>query len=526
MKYISKYTGEEIDTILGQAEKQEPLNKENVESILTGNVITHSHDTILEKPVCDVLNIATLEADMQALVGDGSTFPLAGEGTESNPYVIDSALKWVLFQAEVLNNTSSESKRFFSLIVNCDLAGLEIPVEASSVSADTKIQYSINGNGHFIRNFTLTGKNTLVAPFPILGSYDANNPTGITSPHEKIDADIRNIGFKDAIYKLRCDSELGTTYAAVAGIAGLVMNTTGHYPGRCPIENCYLDNIQLNVDNSYSNSETGALIVVSSLFGVNMIGNIKDCYAKGIKVRVNSVSNSKIGYCPFADSLWAFDYFLFENLYTEATIEANQEVIQTFPSIANVIFNNCFFCSNYISSTIPEGVTAITLDAIKTIELSTVLGKQFGFDRNKNDGYPFLVGQEIENLIYDGYVRKSELGNQSGNSSDDVFKIPASISELTSSSTSEQIANAIGGINGFHAIQDAIRTLKRIIFYMEADGMIQWGDVGIKASGTGEISEGVQGEIVLLGASEGSVSTTYIIIYNPSNRTFSIQVQR
>lgn len=512
MKYISKYTGEEIDTILGQAEKQEPLNKENVESILTGNVITHSHDTIKEKPVCDVLNIETLEADMQALVGDGSTFPLAGEGTEDNPYVIDSALKWVLFQIEVLNNTSNESKRFFSLIVNCDLAGLEIPVEASSVSADTKIQYSINGNGHFIRNFTLTGKNTLVAPFPFLGLYDTNNSVGITSPHEKIDADIKNIGFKDAIYKLRCDSNLGTTYAAVAGIAGVVINTTGGKPERCAIQNCYSDNIQLSVDNSYSNSGTGALISISPLFGVNMIGNIRNSYAKRMKVSVNCVSNSKVEYFPFARSLWAYDYFLFENIYTEAIIEANQGVIQEFTDIANIVHNNCFFCSNYISSFIPEGVTAITLDAIKTIELSTVLGKQFGFDRNKNDGYPFLVGQEIENLIYDGYVRKSELGNQSGNSSDDVFKIPASISELTASSTSEQIANAIGGINGFHAIQDAIRRLKRIIFYMEADGMIQWVDIGMKACGTGEISEGVQGEIVLLGASEGSVSTTYIII--------------
>lgn len=303
------------------------------------------------------------------------------------------------------------------------------------------------------------------------------------------------------------------------------MNTTGHYPERCAIKNCYLDNIQLNVDNSYSNSGTGALIVVSSLFGVNMIGNIKDCYAKGIKVYVNSVSNSQIGYCPFADSLWAFDYFLFENLYTEATIEANQEVIQTFPSIANVIFNNCFFCSNYISSTIPEGVTSLTLDAIKTIELSTALGNQFEFDRNKNDGYPFLVGQETENLIYDGYVRKSEIGSQLGSPSGDIFKVPASISNLTAASTSEQIANAIGGINGFNAIKDAIRNFKRLIFFTEENGGIQWVDIGMKACGTGEIGEGVQGEIIVLGLSDGSVSTTYIITYNPSTNSFSIQIQ-
>lgn len=256
-----------------------------------------------------------------------------------------------------------------------------------------------------------------------------------------------------------------------------------------------------------------------------MIGNIKNCYAKGIKVHVNSVSNSKIGYCPFADSLWAFDYFLFENLYTEATIEANQGVEQTFPSIANVIFNNCFFSSNYVSSAIPEGVTSLTLDMIKTIELSTALGNQFKFDKSKNNGYPFLVGQEIENLIYDGYVRKSEISNQLGSPSGDIFKVPASISNLTTASTSEQIANAIGGIEGFNAIKDAIRNFKRLIFYMEENGGIQWVDIGIKACGTGEIGEGVQAEVVVLGLFDGSASTTYIITYNPSTNSFSIQIQ-
>lgn len=526
MEYKSKYTGAEIDAILGKAEEQKPLDKGRIESVLTGNVVTHSHDTIFEKPECDVLNIETLEADIITLVGDGSTFPLLGEGTESNPYVIDSALKWLFFQVEVLNYTSNDSKRYFSLVVNCDLGGLEIPISTSPVSANSKIQYSVNGNGHFIRNFTLIGKNTLVAPFPILGVYDSNNSIGITSPHEKIDADIRNIGFKDAIYKLRCDSNLGTNYAAVAGIAGLVMNTTGKYMERSAIQSCYLDNIQLNVDNSYSNSGTGAQIVVSPLFGVDMIGNIKNCYAKRGKVYVNSVSRSKVEYSPFAYSLWAYDYYLFENIYTEVTIDANQEVTQIFPSIANVVFNNCFFSSNYISETIPQGVTSLPLDVIKTVELSTALGNQFDFDSSKNDGYPFLVGQEVENLIYDGYVRKSEIGNQSSNSSSDIFKIPASISGLTASSTSEQIANAIGGINGFHAIKDAIRNLKRLIFYLEESGLTQWMDIGVKACGTGEISEGVQGEMVLLGVSEGSVSTMYIISYNPSNGAFSIQIQK
>lgn len=463
----SKYTGAQVEELLGKIKN---LSKEDLEEMLTGNVTSHSHDTEIGEPECDLLSIATLEEDIKNLVGDGSVSPLDGDGTEVNPYILDSALKWILFQAMILAMNSSETKIYYKLTVNCDLAGMEIPVSTSSVAEKTKIQYSLDGDGHFIRNFILTGENAIVAPFPVLGNFKNKDVTHLTSPYEKVDADIRNIGFKDAIYQLKCDNRLAEGSASVAGICGTALDTTGAAPGRNAIQNCYLDSVLLNVVNSYSYAGPVSRIWISPLCGANLMSRIKDCYAKKVRVNVENVDSSIIVYTPFSSVLWLSDYHFFENIYTEVQIESNLGVTQdAFPTDARIIFVNCLYNSNYTSSFIPAGVEAVSSDLIRTSGTATNLGAQFAWDKAKNDGYPYLVNQSGMTPIYDGYVRKSEIDKLLSGSSTEtppvagVYKLPFELAQLTPESTSDEIRTVIGGLDAFHNAIQAIKNFSRIV---------------------------------------------------------------
>lgn len=470
----SKYTGEDIEKLLDTVKN---LSKEDLEKILTGNVLSHAHDTEISDPECDILNVATLEEDIQNLMGDGSSGPLSGSGTKNDPYIIDSALKWVVFQSEVMSFTSNEIKQHFKLTVNCDLSGLEMPVSTSTVPGNTKIQYSLDGYGHFIRNFILTGENAVVAPFPVLGRYDLDNPINMNGPYEKVDAQVKGIGFKDAIYKLRCDGGLGNGAAMIAGIGGLVMNTTGVVPEVSAIQNCYMDNVQLNVENSYRHSGTGAQITIASLCGLNIAANIKDCYAKNLKVNVSNVDSAPIVYSPFGTVLWTFDHYFFENVYTETTIKSNQGVTQEILlNVEKVIFNNCFYCSNYVSATIPIGVEPIGLTSVKSLDIANRLGEQFAWDRTKNDSYPYLLGQSVREVIYDGYVRGDELktelekiaGSSSGGSSG-ALEFPFELIMLENSSTSDEIFAAAGGTDKLYQLTKAAQDSKNCVCLMKLE---------------------------------------------------------
>lgn len=471
----SKYSGAEVEQLL---DKIRNLSKEDLAEILIGNVTSHTHDTEIVEPECDILSVATLEEDMQNLVGDGTIFPLSGEGTESNPFIIDSALKWVLFHLQlVLSMSSIETKGYFRLTVNCDLGGLEIPISLSS--GTPKIQYSLDGGSHFIRNFTLSGENTTVAPFPILGQHLSDSNSSLTVPYEIVDAEVRNIGFKDAIYKLVCDGRLGSTDATIAGIGGILINTTGSVPARSAIQNCYLDNVQLIVSNSYRYAGSKCQILVSPFCGANLMSNMKDCYAKEIKVNVDNVDSAPIGYLPFGSVIWTSDYYYFENLYTEVTLKSNQGLTQeTFPTDEKVIFNNCFFCSNYTSSSIPIGVEAVSLVSLKTLAMATQLGEQFVWDRAKNDSYPYLAGQPVIEVLFDGYIRKNDMqialeklmnsiSGGSGNSS--MLEIPFEFTELSESSSSEEILAVVGGVDKFYQLVQAAQNARCCFFYKKME---------------------------------------------------------
>ncbi len=471
----SKYNGSEVEQLL---DKIRTLSKEDLEHLLTGNVTTHAHDTEIVEPECDILSVATLEEDMQNLVGDGTTFPLSGEGTEANPFIIDSALKWVLFHLQlVLSMSSIETKGYFRLTVNCDLGGLEIPISLST--GTPKIQYSLDGGNHFIRNFTLSGENTNVVPFPILGQHLSNSGSSLTVPYEIVDAEVRNIGFKDAIYKLVCDGRLGSTDAAIAGIGGILINTTGSAPVRSAIQNCYVDNVQLTVTNSYRYAGSKCQILISPFCGANLMSNIKDCYAKEIKVNVDNVDSAPIGYLPFGSVIWTSDYYYFENLYSEATLKSNQGLTQeTFSTDEKVIFNNCFYSSNYTSSSIPIGVEAVSLVSLKTLAMATQLGEQFAWDRAKNDSYPYLVGQPVVEVLFDGYIRGNDLqialeklaasiGSGSGNSS--ILEIPFEFAELSESSSSEEILAVVGGVDKFYQLVQAAQNARCCFFYKKME---------------------------------------------------------
>lgn len=518
MKYESKYTGEEIDAILGIAEAQKPLSKENVERVLNGNVISHSHDTILEKPLCDILNAETIEADVEQLIGaDGTKNPFSGSGTQEDPYIIDSSLKWLLFHLSALNNDLNDPERkYYKLTVNCDLAGFQIPYP-NNVDNTKEAHYSLDGTGHFISNFSLESMDTSISMFPYVGYYQGGENFDV--PH--VTVSVKNIGVKNASFTSTITKAFNGRMS-LSGIAGAVISTDETH--EC-LSNCYIDNVTFTLISNYNIT----VIVTPFVSIVVGVGKANNLYARNCHLRLNGGQQSDVSVVFTTLYLGSPQSPILLNAYADLEISGTYFPTDVSGAVSSELegaYKNIFCHCNMPIRYTNSDVHCVDRNTLKTERVSTALGESFNFNPNVNDGYPYLAGQEVETRVYDGYVKKSEMESLFNQSSNDIFIVPASIGNLTSASTSEQIAVAIGGTNGFNAIKNAIRTLKRLIFYLEENGVVQWQDIGMKACGTGDIGEGVQGEVILLGLSDGSAtSTTYIITYNPSNDTFSIQKQ-
>lgn len=127
MSFKSKYSSSEVESLLDKVNGMgdTEITKEQVESVLTGNITTHRHDT--------TYNYNDFETD----VWDGTSISasLHGSGTKDDPYLIQSCADWLHLFVNGLSsyNTQKEAAAptefspVFKLNKNLDFGNKTIP---------------------------------------------------------------------------------------------------------------------------------------------------------------------------------------------------------------------------------------------------------------------------------------------------------------------------------------------------------------------------------------------------------------
>ena len=82
---------------------------------------------------------------------------ITGSGTETNPYIIDSATKLATVAYLSANNPNATSNKHFSLTVDVDLKNIEWTFGEGKTNSFRGV---LNGNGHTISNLSLIGKSS------------------------------------------------------------------------------------------------------------------------------------------------------------------------------------------------------------------------------------------------------------------------------------------------------------------------------------------------------------------------------
>lgn len=105
---------------------------------------------------------------------------ITGSGTETNPYIIDSATKLATVAYLSANNPNATSNKHFSLTVDVDLKNIEWTFGEGKTNSFKGV---LNGNGHTISNLSLIGKssegNGNDKGYGLFSTLSGNNATSV-----------------------------------------------------------------------------------------------------------------------------------------------------------------------------------------------------------------------------------------------------------------------------------------------------------------------------------------------------------
>ena len=465
------------------------ITKESVEAVLTGNIESHTHDTVY----------APAEAD----VWDGVTVSesLLGTGTEEDPYQINSCADWIHFinngnlYSAVKEGESSappvENWKRISINKNLDFNNHSIDrtdIILSLINDSTGLEnklcaYSIlNGNNNKLINVNVLNGNILptgafmqIMNFSINGKYEYN-------------LDTINDGIN-----------------SMTDINLYLFNTL-------PFIQSGIEYYFLNVINKINSNITVKITSTKELQNIN----IDPLYINSYFVFASD------GYKPILKSNINFEFDVFKPLiiaysscriFTQFSGQWNANIIDTTKTI-NVKSDGpgvenpeesaiASTGATYIKDHSPEGFsingsyslktgiesgdesnlfTPISDSELKDPSFLNILNSASGEDIwiTGEDGFPTLNMQQKGAIKYDGYVKQSEFDKlkeevqnnveQGGGTTTDYspYMLPKELFTLIdkspNSSTSEQISTAIGGLDGFQAILKAAKDNRRIIF--------------------------------------------------------------
>ncbi len=144
--------------------------------------------------------------------------PLAGSGTEEDPYLISSTADWNNISDYMDVITESFKGKFFKLTENLDFTDIEFKMLAAK--GTTPLQASIDGDNKKISGIKLTTTDTGQAAIRILG--ESGSISNLTMAGEVISGYASTGGFTGAVYGklVNCVSEINVTSSKGKGTSG------------------------------------------------------------------------------------------------------------------------------------------------------------------------------------------------------------------------------------------------------------------------------------------------------------------
>ncbi|MBC5787472.1 family 78 glycoside hydrolase catalytic domain [Clostridium facile] len=200
--------------------------------------------------------------------------PIAQDGSESNPYQINSLDQFKLF-ANTVNSGDSFQDKYVELNTDIDLSGINwTPIGTSnSTTSGAGFAGTFNGNGHVVSNITIPGTSKY-ATFGLFGTVTGTvknlGVENVTITHDGV-ADLRagglagtlSGGLIDNSYVINANVSVGGRVAA--GFLGLNRNGT--------IQNSYAKDITV------TGGRTGGFVSDNQDDSGNNKGTIINCYA-------------------------------------------------------------------------------------------------------------------------------------------------------------------------------------------------------------------------------------------------------
>lgn len=460
--------GEGDIEISGSGGSGQPLTKESIEKVFTGNIESHTHNSTYE--------YTEFETD----VWDGSTISesLQGTGTKDDPYLIQSCADLLYVRANITTYKGSDSLIQFKLTKSLDFGNKAIPVLGEPSAIGSALEF--DGNNATISNFiTDSHVGLFSAAYPcffhnfILKDITLNctPASGGAAPGFFCGAyDMYNIITNNVIIgKIIIEGELAedTTIQSFIMAGAMAVSSA---PSLAPIVDDYLEangyyvafEIQIE-DNTIKNSSK--LMILNTLMPPS----------------ADSIAKELVGYD-----------FSSTNVTSTGDIEGTFEgelliaTALTYMSAPSNFYRNNEKSHGFICMDLESNTSFVTSPSKTTEEMLSdsfveELNSKFSspvFVKDKNGGTPVLAPKNAK-LKYDGYVRQSEFiklkeevrnnAGQGGSTTADYSPYILSkelfdlIDKLPNSSTSEQISAAIGGLEGLQAVIKAAKDNRRII---------------------------------------------------------------
>lgn len=397
----TKPSKQEMDLQLAKSFNGQQITKEAIESVLTGNITTHRHDTTYQE--------TTFETDMW----DGSSISssLQGSGTKDDPYLIQSCADWLylytngagqynVYEGDELT-TIIEFKPVFKIVKNLDFGWRNIP-EANTNSLIHACE--IDGNNAKFSNFEPSGNTgilpTVIYSFlhnfaidgfeTIINTSDGSEVSANIFSMNDVYSTIINCSVKGRI-SINGDISEDTSYICVLHSGGYVGITNQN------ISNKILDYINNNGD----------------YYGIDITLNDNTVKSNGAKMALVLTSYY---------SLHAANIYCPTKLDEYTVQEGGKPIFSKDTNVAYMcvgVSPGKFYTNSEGSNTIfiqssegqisefhgtPKSLTEMQSESFVE-ELNSLLPKP-AFKKDPEGGTPILA--QYGGIAYDGYVKQSE----------------------------------------------------------------------------------------------------------------------
>lgn len=353
----------------------------------------------------------TIDITLTALTpwdGSVATGFADGEGTQEKPYEIETAEQLAYLAQQVNSSSSVKSSTYILLTADIDLDNKPFTPIGNSSSYPFAGQF--DGNGHTIKNLSVTGtdasniglfgrvsgsvKNLTLTNATISASASSSSYVGALVGY--CNGTLENCLVKNSTVTAASYNSVGglvgetnkkLTRCAVQGVSVSGKDNVGGVVGKTSqaVENCYATRVNVTASGAYAG---GVLGCTSSYNAVSKV------FARGT-VQAADYAGGLIG---GRDSDWSNVSLNTAYAVVDVTATAENGTYGALGSKSvNITDSNTFYCSSstLTGATEKTGGTAKTLAELKSETILTSLGTQFALysatDGLINAGFPYLT---------------------------------------------------------------------------------------------------------------------------------------